>query len=247
MQDIHGSIVMFHIACGALSLILFWGPCIARKGGLMHKRIGTFYLNTMTLTSVSGVTSSTIVLLFPLLIYPTVPSQFTTSDHFVAYLQGQYTFLLMLSLLVWNNIRHAKQVLTVKSDRARLKGPVYLWLPAMLFFVSVIALYQGLRYGIILTQIFAPIALFNSIGIFRYVYKKDIANREWVIQHIGHIIGSGIGAYTAFFAFGGRTLFENIPLLQITSWVLPSMIGVPVTIWLSRKYTAMFGVKITNS
>lgn len=73
--------------------------------------------------------------------------------------------------------------------------------------------------------------------------KKDIAKGAWVIQHIGHIIGSGIGAYTAFFAFGGRNLFQSLPLLQIGSWVLPSLIGVPFIIWLSRKYFTLFNPK----
>jgi len=97
-------------------------------------------------------------------------------------------------------------------------------------------LYQGITYGITLTCIFAPIALLNAIGIVRYVYQKNIVAGSWVTEHIGHIIGSGIGAYTAFFAFGGRALFEGSPSLQLVSWVLPALIGVPFSIWLSCKY-----------
>lgn len=61
-----------------------------------------------------------------------------------------------------------------------------------------------------------------------------------MLEHIGHIIASGTGAYTAFFAFGGRTLFEGIPTLQIASWIVPSLIGVPASIWLSKKYKQKF-------
>lgn len=240
MQNIHSAIVLFHIICGAISLLLFWGPCFTKKGGKQHKKVGNIYLATMTMTSVSGVVSSSLVLLAPLLIFPTMPAHFESVEYFLAYLQGQYIFLLMLSLLVWNNVRHAKRVLEVKVNRGELRKVEYLWLPTALFVVASIALYQGIKYNITLTQIFAPIALFNSIGIVRYAFKKDIAKGAWVIQHIGHIIGSGIGAYTAFFAFGGRNLFQSLPLLQIGSWVLPSLIGVPFTIWLSRKYLNMF-------
>jgi hypothetical protein len=172
-----------------------------------------------------------------------MPAHFESVEYFLAYLQGQYIFLLMLSLLVWNNVRHAKRVLEVKVNRGELRKVEYLWLPTALFVVASIALYQGIKYNITLTQIFAPIALFNSFGIVRYAFKKDIAKGAWVIQHIGHIIGSGIGAYTAFFAFGGRNLFQSLPLLQIGSWVLPSLIGVPFIIWLSRKYFTLFNPK----
>lgn len=236
MQSIHGYIVAAHIVAGALSLILFWVPTLTKKGGKVHSQFGDYYVKAMLFTSISGVISSTIALVAPLTIYPTVPEHFESTAHFTAHLRGQYTFLLMLSLLVWNNIRHAVTVLSVKRDVTKLRTINYLWLPALLFVVAVIALYQGVTYGITLTCIFAPIALFNAVGIVRYAFQKEIVPGTWVTQHIGHIIGSGIGAYTAFFAFGGRTLFEGVPSLQIASWVLPSLIGVPFTIWLSNKY-----------
>ncbi len=236
MQTIHGFIVGLHIVTGALSLLLFWVPSLTKKGGKAHKRYGDYYIKAMLFTSISGVISSTMVLFIPLVIYPTMPEHFESVAYFTAYLRGQYIFLLMLSLLVWNNVRHAVTVLKVKQNLNQLRTIEYLWLPALLFAVACIALYQGLTYGITLTCIFAPIALLNAIGIARYAFQKDILVGAWVTEHIGHIIGSGIGAYTAFFAFGGRTLFEGSPSLQIVSWVLPALIGVPFSIWLSCKY-----------
>ena len=236
MQTIHSTLVYFHIFSGALSLFLFWIPCLTRKGGPQHRKFGHYYVQAMLFTSISGVVSSTIVLLMPLAIYPSMPAHFESVAYFVAYLKGQYIFLLMLSLLVWNNVRHAQRVLEVKSDIAEMRTPAYLWLPILLFAVASIALYQGIKYNITLTCIFAPIALLNAIGIVRYTLQKEVPAGKWVVEHIGHIIGSGIGAYTAFFAFGGRTLFEGVPSLQIASWVLPSLIGVPFSLWLSCKY-----------
>ena len=236
MQTIHGFIVTLHILTGALSLILFWVPSLTKKGGKAHKQFGGYYVKSMLFTSISGVISSTMVLFIPLVIYPTMPEHFESAAYFTAYLRGQYVFLLMLSLLVWNNVRHSIAVLKVKQNLTQLRTIEYLWLPVVLFVVASIALYQGITYSITLTCIFAPIALLNAIGIVRYVYQKNIVAGSWVTEHIGHIIGSGIGAYTAFFAFGGRTLFEGFPSLQIISWILPALIGVPFSIWLSCKY-----------
>ncbi len=236
MQSIHSTIVYLHIIAGAISLVLFWLPCLSRKGGATHRQFGNYYINAMLFTSISGVISSSIVLILPLAIYPNMPSHFESVAYFVAYLEGQYIFLLMLSLLVWNNVRHAKHVLVVKRNTQQLRTLSYLWLPALLFVVAGIALYQGIKYHITLTCIFAPIALLNAIGIMRYSLQKEAPRGQWVREHIGHIIGSGIGAYTAFFAFGGRTLFEGLPTLQLASWIVPSIIGVPFTIWLNYKY-----------
>lgn len=236
MQSIHSTLVFLHIITGAISLFLFWVPCLTRKGGKQHRQFGDYYIKAMLFTSISGVVSSTIVLFLPLTIYPAVPAHFESVEYFVAYLKGQYLFLLMLSLLVWNNVRHAKRVLEVKKNVHHMRTLQYLWLPCLLFIVASVALYQGITYSITLTCIFAPIALLNALGIIRYALQKSIPNGKWVVEHIGHIIGSGIGAYTAFFAFGGRTLFEGIPSLQIASWVLPSLIGVPFSIWLGKKY-----------
>lgn len=243
MQSIHGLIVAFHIVAGALSLLLFWVPTLTKKGGKIHRQYGDYYIKAMLFTSISGVISSSMALINPLVIYPTIPEGFESAEHFTAFLRGQYTFLLMLSFLVWNNVRHSVAVLEVKKHLSKLRTVSYLWLPVTLLVVASIALYQGITYGIILTCIFAPIALFNAIGILRYVFQKDMVAGKWVTEHIGHIIGSGIGAYTAFFAFGGRTLFEGIPSLQIASWVLPSLIGVPFSIWLSCKYKPKAAIK----
>lgn len=236
MQTLHGFIVALHIITGALSLLLFWVPSLTKKGGKAHKQFGNYYVKAMLFTSISGVVSATMVLFIPLVIYPTMPEHFESVAYFTAYLRGQYVFLLMLSLLVWNNVRHSVAVLKVKRNLNQLRTIEYLWLPVLLFAVASIALYQGITYGITLTCIFAPIALLNAIGIVRYVFQTDIVAGSWVTEHIGHIIGSGIGAYTAFFAFGGRSLFEGSPSLQIISWVLPALIGVPFSIWLSCKY-----------
>ncbi|MHC6647504.1 hypothetical protein ACYTPF_13105 [Alteromonas sp. HB246098] len=236
MQTIHGFIVTLHILTGALSLLLFWVPSLTKKGGKSHKQFGGYYIKAMLFTSISGVISSTMVLFIPLVIYPTMPEHFESVAYFTAYLRGQYLFLLMLSLLVWNNVRHSVAALKAKQNLEKLRTVEYLWLPALLTVVASIALYQGITYGITLTCIFAPIALLNAIGIARYVYQKNIVAGSWVTEHIGHIIGSGIGAYTAFFAFGGRALFEGSPSLQIASWILPALIGVPFSVWLNCKY-----------
>lgn len=236
MQSIHSTLVFLHIIAGSISLLLFWLPCVTRKGGPAHKKYGSLYFKTMTFTSVSGVISSCIALAIPLVIFPTLPDSFDSTGHYIATLRGRYIFLLMLSLLVWSNLHQAQRVLAVKANNKALRGVLDLGLPVALLGIASLALYQGIKYDITLTCIFAPIALLNGVGILRYAFAAHVAPGKWVLEHINHTIASGIGAYTAFFAFGGRTLFTGMGGLQLVTWVIPGVIGTCFIIWLTAKY-----------
>jgi hypothetical protein len=243
MQSIHSSIVFFHIIAGGISLILFWIPCLTRKGGVAHRKYGGLYFKTMAFTSISGVVSSCIALAFPLVIYPVIPDDYASVGHYIAVVRGQYIFLLMLSLLVWSNIHHAQRVLAVKADNKALRKPLDIGLPIVLLVIASIALYQGIKYEVILTRIFAPIALFNAVSILRYTFARSVLQGKWLLEHISHTIASGIGAYTAFFAFGGRALFEGLGVMQLITWVIPGLIGTVFTLLLTRKYRSKMKIR----
>lgn len=243
MQTIHSSIVFFHIIAGSISLLLFWIPCLTKKGGPAHRKYGALYFKTMAFTSISGVVSSCIALAIPLVIYPVIPEDYGSVAHYVAVVRGRYIFLLMLSLLVWSNIHQAQRVLEVKANNRALRKPLDIGLPIALLIVAGIALYQGIKFEVTLTRIFAPIALFNAVSILRYAFARHIHQGKWLLEHISHTIASGIGAYTAFFAFGGRTLFNGLGALQIVTWVIPGLIGTFFTIWLTRKYRAKMKIR----
>ena len=54
MLFIHSSLVTLHIIAGALALLLFWMPAIAKKGGRVHVLSGRAYAIAMYIVSVSG-------------------------------------------------------------------------------------------------------------------------------------------------------------------------------------------------
>ena len=66
----------------------------------------------------------------------------------------------------------------------------------------------------------------------------DPKDTKWFRQHYAGMISSGIAAYTAFFAFGGRVFFTNILTneLQLIPWIAPTVIGVVAIQLLDRKY-----------
>lgn len=59
---------------------------------------------------------------------------------------------------------------------------------------------------------------------------------DWLKEHLGAYIGSGISAYTAFISFGGRQVFDTSGDLQLAMWVAPGVVGALFIFFLSRKY-----------
>ena len=97
----------------------------------------------------------------------------------------------------------------------------------------------GYEKGNILHMVFGGVSVSAAIGMLKYIFRKEVAVNAWLIEHFSGLIGSGIGAYTAFFAFGGRRVLSHIFVgnLQLIPWIAPSVIGIAFTIWLTRKYT----------
>ena len=108
---------------------------------------------------------------------------------------------------------------------------------------------NGLRWArcviLLLFKIFAALSVSLSFSMMKYVFKPVLKQREWIIEHLGSILGAGIGAYTAFFAFGGSRLFATLLTgnLQVLPWVLPSVIGISASIYFSKKYRKQFRVQ----
>ena len=242
---IHQGLLYLHIIAGAIALFVFWVPVVAKKGSSVHTRFGSYFTSLMYTISLSGLVMSLMVLTDPLAVR--LPQQEMTAEQLARYLQinrDSAIFLLMLSLLVLTNVRQSLLVLKAKADRAMLKKPAELALVLLLGFAGVLVGYLGLTTSNVLFQIFAGVSIFNCAGTLHYIFKKSLIQREWLLAHLGNIIGAGIGAYTAFFAFGGRRfLAEILPgAWQILPWVLPAIIGVTATYFLNKKYRKQYRV-----
>ena len=237
MELLHSLIVKGHIVTGSASLLLFWLPVFSRKGGPLHAKAGRWFTFAMTFTAISGVVASLLVLSFPYEVNGHLLERFSSAERFERVMHGQSMFLLMLSLLSWHNIRHANAVLQCKQSRAPLRNLRYLSVPMALVVAGALGLQQAIEGNFMLGKIFAPIALFNGFNTLWYVFRKQTSAKAWLAEHISAVTGSGIAAYTAFFAFGGRTLLAGFPELQLASWIIPSAIGVPLSWWAIYRFT----------
>ena len=67
---------------------------------------------------------------------------------------------------------------------------------------------------------------------------ERLSASERTMAHLGGLIGSGIGAYTAFFAFGGSRFFAQLlpGQWQALAWVIAPIIGTIAIRQMTRRY-----------
>lgn len=239
MLMLHNLLLMFHIAVGSAALLLFWAPALMKKGSLDHVKFGRYYANIMYLVAGSGLIMSTLVLINPMTIHgegiPPVNAAQASSQ-----IRLFSAFLLYLSWLVLTSVRHGILVLRCKQDRTPLRSLSHLSLLVVLFIGAIALTLQGISSGKTLFLVFGPLGLFISAGMLHYVLRPSIKPMQWWIEHLGAMIGSGIGAYTAFLAFGARAILTDSGSFQLLSWVAPGIIGSIVIAHQSRKYSKKF-------
>ncbi|MFC3034710.1 hypothetical protein ACFOEE_19580 [Pseudoalteromonas fenneropenaei] len=233
-----------HIALGCIALLLFWVPVVASKGSKLHNFTGKWYTLCMQVVAGCGVLCSALVILDPLTVHP---RHFIDPQQAALYIEQSRafaSFLLMLSFLVLTGVTHGMRVIQDKASRQRLRRFDMLCLYLALLLSSLYTLYLGIIANNMLFNIFATIGILSVAGILRYTFKKELKPREWVIEHLGAMLGSGIGVYTAFSAVGGRHVLAVLLSEQwiFISWIVPSVIGTAAILWSTRYYRSKYRV-----
>lgn len=239
MTTMHSLLVNTHILFGAASLVLFWIPVIAKKGSPLHVRAGRYYSTAIYVVSISAFMASLMVLADPIGIRrPGLQLDGEEAAELAEGIRAGSLFLLMLSVLVFSSIRHGLAALAERRQPGILRTP---WHRGMIVTLGVLGLGVGaigISRGLVLLMIFAGISIVASIGMFRESRPERLTASERTIAHLGGLIGSGIGAYTAFFAFGGaRLLADLLPgQWQVLSWVIAPVVGTIAISRLTRRY-----------
>ncbi|CAH9053216.1 hypothetical protein PSECIP111951_02515 [Pseudoalteromonas holothuriae] len=244
MEYIHKFVVYTHIVLGSFALVLFWIPIIAAKGSKTHNRYGHYYNWAMYGTSILGVIACILVLIDPMSVKPKVFADTLEQAQYIKNSRIFSLFLLMLSLLVLVSIYHGERVLKVKANNALLRTPLHLGLLILLAVTALVSMVLGVMHSQTLLMIFSGVSLMVVIGNVRYIFTTKLKPRAWIIEHLIAMLGSGIGVYTAFSAFGGRHIFSYIlgNDMVFLSWILPSVIGVVSISWSRRYFEKKFKV-----
>ena len=212
--------LIVHVVAGFGSLGLFWVPIFTKKGGINHRKVGMWYVYLMWVV----VATAAILSVFNLF----------EKNYYNA------AFLGFLSFLSANPLWYGIAILDQKkgvSDSYRYRHFAFnIWVFAAgagLIIYGAFFVEQGVK---ILMMIFGGLGI-SSGGQIISDYKKGLGRRSWFQDHYKGMISSGIAAYTAFFAFGGRSMLSFLPgYWQVLPWVLPSVIGIASMRILDRYY-----------
>lgn len=242
MIAIHTFFLITHILAGGIALILFWVPFFCKKGQLNHTRFGRYYSFSMYAVALGGAIMALMVLCFPI----AIKGEGITDPEVAAKVSSAYrvfwSFLLYLSLLSYTTTRNALSVLKVKSNLSKLRTPMYVGPLVLLVLFGPLFIFLGIRFNSIIHIIFGVLGPLVGIGMLRYVFQKSIKPKAWILEHIGSMIGSGIGAYTAFVAFGARHILDNFEFWQPFVWSAPGVIGSIAAYAMTRHYQRVYKV-----
>jgi hypothetical protein len=232
-----------HITAGSFALILFWIPAIARKGGRTHIRAGWFYVACMSVVVVTAFAMSGLAFTIPLAIRriarPLSPAELSE------FLRAQRVFAAFLAYLAgvtlaagWQGIWAAE----TKREPKAMRTPFSLALNAAVFLGGLAVLVLGIKYRSGPLIALSPIGPFIGAGNLRYLLRGPESRMQWMYEHLGSMIGTGIAGYTAFLVFGGTRLFPSMARSQLYTvfWVLPTLIGVPVIFMTVAYYQRKF-------
>jgi len=221
LEFINRYLLGFHIVAGSISLISFLIPLFVKKGGNAHRRVGWVYVYTMWAVIISALLLSI--------------TNIFTKDYTSALFLG---FLAVLTAgPLWSAIAILKNKKTL-SDRYILTKKI---LSGCIFIFGILNFVAAFTIGF--QNSMSPLLLFFGIigclsGQDALRGKEKINSKSnWLAEHLSGMIIGGIAAYTAFFAFGGRSLFGHLfsGYGIIIPWVLPTIIGVVLIRWYKRK------------
>jgi hypothetical protein len=244
MLMIYNLALYSHIFLGCIALCLFWYPLYVKKGSVRHNQFGGYYAILMYGVGWSGTICCLLVLLDPLTIRQVSGLSGDKLQAFMDHNRQMASFLLTLSLLTIASVYHGVKVLEAKSNRDQLKTLRHLGVLIGLAICSGISLTMGLNSSSGLMIGFSLLGLSVSINNLRYTFKRELKPREWLLAHLGGMLGSGIAVYTAFAAVGGRHVLLSLMGSDaiIISWVAPGLLGTAGVIWAQRRFRVRYKI-----
>ena len=220
-------LLWIHIPFGTLSLVLFWIPVGVKKGSPLHRKVGWYYYISMW-----------VVLISALLLCVT---NVAMSNYYTALFLGY--LVIITSHPLWYSYEILRQT-TDWTARYFLIRRIFL---SVTFIAGIILItigtivFQLKEMGIIM--VFFGLLAVPSIKELRLSKASATQKETRLKMHIQGTIITGIAAYTAFFAFGGRRIFIDVfhldPQWMIVPWIAPTLLGLIYANYMKKKYHAI--------
>ena len=207
MEETIKLLIYVHAFFGGIGLITGIGSIVAKKGSVLHKKMGKIF-------SIGMISSS--LLSIPI-------SWMPNHENLFLFLIGLFTIYLVLS---GNRaLKYKRKTKPEQLDKI-ISG-------SMLIFSSIMILLGAFAFSIeigngILYLFFGGFGLFFTIIDFRF-YRNPAKNKKaYLVSHIRKMNGAFIASVTAF-------LVAGLGLMNLIFWILPSVLGTGYIVYWRRK------------
>jgi hypothetical protein len=243
MLTTYNIVLTLHAAAGLVGLIAFWAPAVARKGSATHVHLGRLFFRTTCAIAITGIAMAALLLIDPLAVK--APGAVFSPDRAaeIAWRTRLFVpFLLYLVLITFTPVYHGTRVLATRRAPATLRTPFHTAVNVAAIAASAAMLILGILTGYPVFAALSPIGVLIGWGALRFARTPYPTPMAWWYEHMGSMLGGGIAFHTAFLALGaGRLLgIEITGTAAIIPWLLPTLIGIPVSAVWVRYYRRRF-------
>ena len=223
MESVVKILLIIHIAAGTISLISGLLAIILRNKTKLHRPVGRVYFWAMTVVFFTAIVIST--------------------AHNNVFLFCVAFFTYYACLTAYRSLRLKKLHLDQKPSVLDWGIEVFFGLMHVGFVCFAVYLFfKGSQSFAVISLVFGLIGLRgNQMTISRF-RKKLVYRNYWLLAHIGGMLGSYIGALTAFVVNNAA----HIPAPAVVLWLGPTAFLVPLIIFEIKKHERKAGKFVTN-
>jgi uncharacterized membrane protein len=223
--------LVVHLVAGAVALLTFLVPLVARKGGRTHRRVGWVYVVAAWVVAGSGAV---------------VCGRLIADPRPFRHRAG--IFLLYVGLLAAVSALLGVRALRAKRRTDASRDPIDLVPPLLLVAGGVGLAAFGVREGILLFVLFAALGTAQGAAWLRFWLTPPATSREWFFAHMSGMGTSCITTVTAFVVVNAHHL--GMRTFDLVLWVSPIALGAGgLTFWI-RHYRRRFageGTTVTSA
>ena len=192
--------LIIHIVFGSLALTTGFLAIVFKKGLGRHKTAGKIYYYSMILVCVSAISVS---------------------------LLKEQSFLLHIGIFSGYMVYSGYRAIQEKTFYANVLD----WSLLLASLINAVFMIASMN---IILMVFGAIGFILTIGDLRLyvsrIQNKNIRKNQWLVRHIGMMLGGYISTFTAF-------LVVNLTDVQypVLVWLLPTIIGTPLIAYWTRQ------------
>ncbi|WP_298128038.1 hypothetical protein [Brevundimonas sp.] len=217
------ALIAVHIVFGVVGLVSFWVPVFSRKGSPVHRRWGRIFALSILMAGGIAILLALCTLYNPLGTHPHLDD--------AEFVRGIFGVLMLhLGVLTVNLAWYGREVLKNKSDPARNRRGINLYLQLLLALAAVACVIEGFRIGQPLIVAASVIGFATVATNLMHMLNPAPPPKAWLREHVKGIVGAGISVYTAFIAFGAVRLMPEIAL-HPGLWAIPLAVGLGLILY----------------